>query len=150
MKRITLLILIISLFLLTSCKDTDVFGDYSLKYSYYSVISSENDSEIVSEIKESAENEASIELIEFTKSVNQGKDATLTLKGLPNTFYEINVHYASGLSKANSLVEKQSDSSGIVSWSWKIGYKTKPGVYLINILSDGKIVFTENIEIKER
>ena len=73
MKRITLLILIISLFLLTSCKDTDVFGDYSLKYSYYSVISSKNDSEIVSEIKESAENEASIELIEFTKSVNQGK-----------------------------------------------------------------------------
>lgn len=69
-------------------------------------------------------------------TVSKGSSASISIKGKPNTQYSISVHYSSGVSKANGLEAKTSDANGSVTWSWKIGAKTKSGTYDI-VISDG-------------
>lgn len=76
-----------------------------------------------------------IELVSFTSSINAGQNATLKIKGKPNTKYSITVIYQKK-STANGLEEKTSDENGQVSWTWKVGTNTKAGTYQV-IVSDG-------------
>ena len=64
--------------------------------------------------------------------------ATVSITGKPNTTYSITVYYSSGASKADGLENKTSDANGKVSWSWKIGGRTKPGTYNIVITGGGQ------------
>ena len=66
----------------------------------------------------------------------------------PTTEYTIAVYYSSGASSADGLEEKTSDESGIVSWSWKIGAKTKAGKWRIVIQGGGETLETY-IEVTE-
>lgn len=70
------------------------------------------------------------------ETVKRGKNATLEIKGTPNTLYSIKVKYSSGYSSAKGLEDKVSDENGVCSWTWRVGAKTKPGSYNITI-SDG-------------
>ncbi len=54
----------------------------------------------------------------YTKSVSRGSNATVTVKGAPNTSYSIKVVYKSGPSTAAGLTTKTSDANGKVSWTW--------------------------------
>jgi hypothetical protein len=74
-------------------------------------------------------------------TVAAGSNASLAIKGRPNTEYSISVYYSSGASKANGLAAAMSDGSGSVSWTWKVSAKTTPGTHRI-VISGGD----DNIE----
>lgn len=69
----------------------------------------------------------------ITSPISRGNEATVEVKGKPNTKYTIKVKYSSGYSTASGLGAKTADSRGSVSWTWKIGAKTSPGTYPITI-----------------
>lgn len=79
----------------------------------------------------------SIELVKETSPVRHGSSASITVKGQPNTDYDITVNYKSGPSTAAGLVTKTSNSSGEVSWTWKVGTRTTPGTWSITISGGG-------------
>lgn len=72
-------------------------------------------------------------LISLTKTVSPGETASISLQLLPNTSYSISVYYSSGKSKASGLEDTVSDGAGNISWSWKVGTRTKAGTYKIVI-----------------
>lgn len=78
--------------------------------------------------------------VSYTKSVRRGEYATVTVKGSANTRYGIRVRYKSGYSTAKGLFTKTSDSSGTVSWTWKVGSSTTPGTYPVYISCGSKTV----------
>ncbi len=58
----------------------------------------------------------------------RNEDATIMIEGTPKTKYSIQVVYPSGaVSTAEGLGSKTADSSGKVSWTWRIGGRTNPG-----------------------
>lgn len=73
-------------------------------------------------------------------NVSPGQMAFVSAKGSPNAPALIQIIYSSGPSKAAGLVSKSTDASGNVSWTWKIGTKTKPGDYPVNITIGGKAI----------
>ena len=79
-----------------------------------------------------------LDILSVTSPIKGGKNATLSAKGKPNTVYDIKVVYSSGESSANGLEDKTSSASGNVSWTWKVGAKTKPGTYTITVKGGGE------------
>jgi hypothetical protein len=49
----------------------------------------------------------------------------------PGAFCNITVYYKSGPSEAQGLDPKDADSSGNVSWTWKVGTRTTPGTWRV-------------------
>lgn len=96
--------------------------------------------------EESVSEEVEISLVSITSPISAGSTASITVQGEPDTDYSITVMYSSGPSSADGLEAKTSDSDGIVSWSWKIGTRTKEGTYRISISGGGKS-FSTSIEI---
>ena len=78
-----------------------------------------------------------IEFTSYTNHVDAGDTATVTIQGAPNTEYSIEVYYDSTESKAEGLKPKTSDSSGFVSWEWKVGTKTNKGEHSITVSGGG-------------
>lgn len=76
--------------------------------------------------------------------VKPGEYATVNIKVTPNKEHKINVYYSSGASKAKGLESKKSDSNGSISWTWKVGAKTKPGKYRVVIIGEK----TEELELE--
>jgi outer membrane biosynthesis protein TonB len=76
--------------------------------------------------------------IKVTSPISPNSIATLTAKVAPNTEYDISVYYSSSASKADGLEAKVSDANGNISWSWKVGGRTKPGTYRIVIAGGGE------------
>ena len=72
---------------------------------------------------------SNISLVSLDTPVSRGSDVTVSIKGLPNTTYDIDVIYSSGASKASGLEDKTSDSEGNVSWTFKVSSNVKPGTY---------------------
>ena len=106
--------------------------------------------------KESSSNSSSsnstttsnINLIDLTTPVSRGSNATVSIKGLPNTTYDIDVIYSSGASKASGLEDKTSDSEGNVSWTFKVSSNVKPGTYDVKI-TDGKDSVSYSLEVTD-
>lgn len=85
-----------------------------------------------------------LDILSVTSPVEGGQNATLSAKGKPNTEYDIKVVYSSGESSAKGLENKKADANGNVSWTWKVGAKTKPGTYTITVKGGGE---TDTIKI---
>ncbi len=85
-----------------------------------------------------------LDILSVTSPVEGGQNATLSAKGKPNTEYDIKVVYSSGESSAKGLENKKTDANGNVSWTWKVGAKTKPGTYTITVKGGGE---TDTIKI---
>jgi hypothetical protein len=79
-----------------------------------------------------------LSVVSMTTPISPGEIATVKITGRPNTEYNISVYYSSGKSSAQGLENKTSDGNGYVSWTWKVGSKTKSGNYHIDIKGDGK------------
>ena len=77
----------------------------------------------------------------LTSPVSQGANATISINTAPNTYCTITVYYKSGPSTAQGLEPKNTDSSGNVSWTWKVGTRTTPGDWkiVINVQGIGQI-----------
>ena len=91
---------------------------------------------------------SNINLVSLDSPVSKGSDVTVSIKGLPNTTYDIDVIYSSGASKASGLEDKTSDSEGNVSWTFKVSSNVKPGTYEVKI-SDGKDSASYSLEVTD-
>ena len=91
---------------------------------------------------------SNISLVSLDSPVSRGNDVTVSIKGLPNTNYDIDVIYSSGPSKASGLEDKISDSEGNVSWTFKVSSNVKPGTYEVKI-SDGKDSASYSLEVND-
>ena len=89
---------------------------------------------------------SNINLVSLDSPVSKGSDVTVSIKGLPNTTYDIDVIYSSGASKASGLEDKTSDSEGNVSWTFKVSSNVKPGTYEVKI-TDGSSNASYSIEV---
>ena len=89
-----------------------------------------------------------ITFISWSKTVARNEDATVKIKGTPNTTYYITVRYKSGSSTADGLVSKTSDKDGYVSWTWHIGGRTATGTFTITV-TDGEQSETVNFTITD-
>lgn len=87
-----------------------------------------------------------INLVSMTTPVSRGSDATISIKGVPNTTYDIDVMYSSGESKASGLEDKTSDSEGNVSWTFKVSSNVKVGTYEVKI-TDGENSVSYSLEV---
>lgn len=67
---------------------------------------------------------------------------SLTIQGKPNTAYTLRVQYKSGWSQADGMGTQTSDARGRVTWTWKIGGRTSPGTWPVEISGDGQRVTT--------
>ena len=79
-----------------------------------------------------------ITLVDITSPAPRNSFATIRIKGKPNTEYSIRVYYSTTASTADGLENKISDADGYVSWTWKIGGRTKPGSHRIKITGGGE------------
>ena len=91
---------------------------------------------------------SNISLVSLDSPVSRGSDVTVSIKGLPNTTYDIDVIYSSGASKASGLEDKTSDSEGNVSWTFKVSSNVKPGTYEVKI-TDGEDSVSYSLEVTD-
>ena len=91
---------------------------------------------------------SNINLVSLTSPISRGSDVTVSIKGLPNTTYDIDVIYSSGESKASGLEDKTSDSEGDVSWTFKVSSNVKPGTYEVKI-TDGENSASYSLEVTD-
>ncbi len=91
---------------------------------------------------------SNINLVSLDSPISKESDVTVSIKGLPNTTYDIDVIYSSGASKARGLEDKTSDSEGNVSWTFKVSSNVKPGTYEVKI-SDGEDSASYNLEVTD-
>lgn len=78
-----------------------------------------------------------IVFISWPETIQRGTEGTVTIQGLPNTSYRIQVYYKSGPSTAAGLEEKISDENGYVTWTWKVSSRTGIGTFKI-VVSGGE------------
>ena len=75
-----------------------------------------------------------ITIIDYSDTVGRGEYAYIKIQGAPNTDYDCEVEYKSGMSTAQGLGVKQSDANGNVTWKWKVGSRTSldytPTIYI--------------------
>ena len=126
MKRIAALLLFA--FLLSSCRSGDLMTIYSEGETSEAITT-----EAVTEPVELPV--GSLKLLALTPNVPAGKNALVTVRGLPNTEYSITVTYSTSESVAQGLEAKYSDKDGKVTWEWRVGNQTKSGTYTIEIKS---------------
>lgn len=74
----------------------------------------------------------------LTDNVKRGSMAALSVIGVPGVTYSISVYYSQSPSSAKGLEDKTADQSGEVSWSWRIGSRTKQGKHRIVITGGGE------------
>jgi hypothetical protein len=74
-----------------------------------------------------------VKKVSLTESVPRNGTAKVTIKTAPKARCSIDVEYKSGPSTASGLGDKTADSTGKVSWSWKVGGRTTPGRWPIYI-----------------
>lgn len=79
-----------------------------------------------------------LQLVNVTSPVSPGDYATVTVKTSPGAQASITVYYKSGPSKAAGLEPKTAGPDGTVSWTWKVGSRTTPGVWRIEVRSEGE------------
>ena len=95
-----------------------------------------NKIEVENNIKNTKKKNENIELISV--SAKRGKNGQISVRGIPNSKYSIEVYISSGKSKSKDLSDKISDNNGYVSWTWKISSNTKIGKYKIIIKNDSE------------
>lgn len=81
-------------------------------------------------------------------TVHDGGEASVSVHSQPNILATIEVDYKSGPSHAKGLEPKKADSSGQVSWSWKVGTNTTPGTYKV-IIKDGSQSITKFLTVSK-
>lgn len=121
-------IILLLLFLLTSCRSGDLMTIYSEGETTVAALTE-------AETEPPELSVGALTLVDITETVSAGKTASVTVKGLPNTEYSIVVTYATTVSQAKGLEEKYTDENGVVTWSWRVGNQTKPGKYTVEIQS---------------
>ncbi|MCX6056550.1 MAG: hypothetical protein NTW69_00115 [Chloroflexi bacterium] len=74
---------------------------------------------------------AELTIVSVTSPVFKGSNATVTANTAPGASCGITVYYKSGPSSASGLGPQTADSTGQVSWTWKVGARTTSGSWRI-------------------
>lgn len=111
-------------------------------------VTCKGDKDSSSDSNSNSTSNSNINLVSLDTSVSRGNDVTVSIKGLPNTTYDIDVIYSSGESKASGLEDKTSDSEGNVSWTFKVSSNVKPGTYEVKI-TDGEDSVSYSLEVTD-
>ena len=69
----------------------------------------------------------------FPASVARNANATVVVNVKAGATCSISVTYKSGRSTAAGLVSKKASSSGVASWTWKVGSRTSIGAWPVRI-----------------
>jgi outer membrane biosynthesis protein TonB len=83
--------------------------------------------------KPTAEPTLALAFTKFTSPVNAGANATATVMTTAGARCFIDVEYKSGSSTAAGLGDKTASSTGVVSWTWKVGSRTTPGSWPVTV-----------------
>ena len=75
---------------------------------------------------------ARVRLVSVTSPISAGSYATLSASVSPARTCSITVYYKSGPSEAQGLNSKR-PNKGRVSWTWKVGTRTTPGTWRIQV-----------------
>ena len=81
-----------------------------------------------------------LNLVSLTSPINAGMTAVIVVLGKAGVEYSITVNYKSGQSTAAGLGAKIANSKGIISWTWKVGARTSPGIWSIDVYGDDKSI----------
>ena len=74
-----------------------------------------------------------MKVTKHTSSVARNQTASVTIKTTKGASCSIDVEYNSGPSTAAGLGTKKANSSGTITWKWKVGGRTARGTYPIYI-----------------
>lgn len=129
------LLILLPLLLLTSCKTGDLLTVYS-EQTYPDAAETTETAGSTSELPDTG----AVTLLSMTERVGQGEVASVEVRGEPNKEYSITVFYSSGPSTAAGLESKRSDANGCVSWSWRVGSRTRAGEYKIEITGENELL----------
>ena len=77
----------------------------------------------------------SIQILSVTSPVHPGESAILRAHTSAGANCTISVYYTSTRSAAEGLTQKTAESSGNVSWTWKVGTDRTPGSYRIEVVA---------------
>ena len=83
--------------------------------------------------KPTAEPTLALAFTKFTSPIKAGSNATATVKTAPSAKCSIDVEYKSGSSTAAGLGDKTASSTGVASWTWKVGARTTPGSWPVTV-----------------
>ena len=75
----------------------------------------------------------SVKFTSLTSPAKPGGTATAKVKTSPHSECKIEVEYKSGPSTAAGLDPKTANTSGAVSWSWKVGFNTSAGKWPVTV-----------------
>ena len=73
------------------------------------------------------------ELVSLTSPIAHGAYATITVRTNPGAMCSITVYYKSGPSEAQGLGLMVAGGDGLCSWTWKVGTRTTPGTWRIQV-----------------
>jgi hypothetical protein len=74
-----------------------------------------------------------VKFLSVRSPVPHGGMGLVTIQTKPQTLCIITVTYKSGPSRAVGLIPKTSNGQGRITWTWKIGTRTTPGVWPITV-----------------
>ena len=77
-----------------------------------------------------------INVVSLTSPIAPGGTSRLTINTIPGAACTITVYYKSGASQAAGLGSQTAGENGDVTWSWKVGSRTTPGIWSIVVSSD--------------
>ncbi|WP_174845444.1 DUF4236 domain-containing protein [Sporolactobacillus shoreae] len=80
-------------------------------------------------------------------NVSPGQMTSVSVNTKPGAQGTIQVIYNSGPSTAAGLIPKSADSSGNITWVWKVGTRTAPGDYPVNITVGEKSI-TQTLHVQ--
>jgi micrococcal nuclease len=110
---------------------------YAAKHHYYTRTCSVGSSKSSSSHKSPS---SSTSVTGTTLNVRHGQYASVSVKTKPGVLGTIEVDYKSGPSHASGLGAKTANSSGIISWRWRVGTNTTPGHYPVIIRVNGSTI----------
>jgi len=86
-----------------------------------------------------------INVVSLTSPITPGGTSRLTINTIPGAVCTITVYYKSGASQAAGLGSQTSGENGDVTWSWKVGSRTTPGIWRIVVTTElnGQTISTE-------
>ncbi|ACV57083.1 nuclease (SNase domain protein) [Alicyclobacillus acidocaldarius subsp. acidocaldarius DSM 446] len=89
---------------------------------------------------DTAEGQSSITVISSDLNVQRGGYASVTIQTTPGALGTIEVDYKTGPSHASGLEPKTADSSGRITWEWRVGSSTTAGQWPVTIAVGGQSI----------
>jgi hypothetical protein len=75
-------------------------------------------------------------IVSITSPVSRGGKASLVANTAPYATCHLVVYYGSGPTRVAGSGQRQADGEGDISWTWRVGTRTSPGTWTIEVICD--------------